>query len=96
MLYEKSAFFVMKNTSKLTTSEFEEIKMQTASVEDVEAKLIKEHLQQIKVTDLTSEKEEKLIKDIMLKLATEKQEGETVATFESRVKGELRNILNLE
>jgi DNA repair exonuclease SbcCD nuclease subunit len=96
MLYEKSAFFVMKNTSKLTTSEFEEIKMQTTSVEDVEAKLIKEHLQQIKVTDLTSEKEEKLIKDIMLKLTTEKQEGETVATFESRVKGELRNILNLE
>jgi DNA repair exonuclease SbcCD nuclease subunit len=96
ILYEKSAFFVMKNTSKLTTSEFEEIKMQTTSVEDVEEKLIKEHLQQIKVTDLTPEKEEKLIKDIMLELTTEKQEGETTATFESRVRGELRSILNLE
>ncbi|MBW2966618.1 hypothetical protein KY342_05950, partial [Candidatus Woesearchaeota archaeon] len=96
MLYEKSAFFVMKNTNKLTTSEFEEIKTQTSSIEDIESSLIKEHLQQIKVTDLTSEKEEILINDLMINLSTEKQEGETVAAFENRLKTELKNILSLE
>jgi len=96
LLYEKSAFFVMKNTNKLTTSEFEEIKTNTHSIEDVESSIIKEHLQQIKVADLTAEKEERLIKNLMQQLSTERQEGETISTFENRIKEELRNILNLE
>jgi len=96
ILYEKSAFFVMKNTNKLTTSEFEEIKTTAHSIEDVESSIIREHLQQIKVSDLTSDKEKTLIKDLMQQLSTEKQEGETIATFENRIKGELKNILNLE
>jgi hypothetical protein len=96
MLYEKSAFFVMKNTNKLTTSEFEEIKTQTTSVEEVESSLIKEHLQQIKVTDLAAEKEEKLIKDLMEQLSAERQEGETISSFENRIKGEINKILSLD
>ncbi|MBW2982384.1 exonuclease SbcCD subunit D [Candidatus Woesearchaeota archaeon] len=96
ILYGKSAFFIMKNTNKLTTAEFEEIKTQTTSVDEIESSIIKEHLQQIKVTDLTPEKEKNLIKDLMKELSSEKEEGETITTFENRIKGELRNILNLE
>ncbi len=93
--YNKSAYFVMKNISKLQTKEFEEIKIEKGSVDDVESKLIKEHLGQIKVVGMDSEKEEKLIKNLMHSLSTEKAEGETVATFETRLKSEIDNILDL-
>ena len=95
-IYNKSAYFVMKNTNKLTTKEFEEIKVETGSVDDVESKIIKEHLGQIKVSNLTPDKEETLIKDLMDTLSTEKQEGETIATFETRVKSEINSLIDLE
>ena len=73
----------MKNTTKLTTKEFEEIKVESGSVEKVEEKLIKEHLGQIKVAGLDVEKEEKLINNLMQVLSKEKIEGETNTVFEN-------------
>ncbi len=96
ILYGKSAYFVMKNTSALTSKEFEEIKMDTGNSEDVESFLIKENLGQIKVENLTLEKEEILIKNFMKILGTEKQEGETTADFENRVKKEVNRALELD
>jgi len=84
MLYDKSAYFVMKNTNSLETKEFEEIKVQASSVEEIENKMIKEHLQQIKVAGYNAEEEEKLTKELMENLSLEKVEGETVYNFESR------------
>lgn len=94
-LYDKSAYFVMKNTAKLTTKEFEEIKVQPSSVEEVENKLIKEHIGQIKVAGFDLEKEETLTKELMHVLSTSKQEGETVSVFETRIKDEVDKILEL-
>ncbi len=88
-LYEKSAYLVIKNTLNLNTKEFEEVKIQAGSVEEIEEKLIKEHLGQANI-ELD---EEKLTKDLIDALATEKQEGEKVANFEKRVKEEINNIL---
>jgi len=95
-LYDKSAYFVMKNTNALTTKEFEEIKIDTKSTEDAEAAIIKEHLGQIKLKDLDTNKEEALIKDLMKLLATEKQEGETNPDFENRIKDEVSKVLDVE
>jgi hypothetical protein len=95
-IYEKSAYFVMKNTSKLIAKEFEEIKIDQKSVDDIESNLIKEHLQQIKVTDMDADKEESLIKSLMSSLYTERQEGETVTTFENRIRAEIDRILNVK
>ena len=81
-LYNKSAYFVMKNISKLTTKEFEEIKIEKGSADEVETKLIKEHLGQIKVAGMDA-------------LSTEKADGETVSTFETRLKSEIDNILDI-
>jgi len=90
-LYSKSAYFVLKNTANLKTKEFEEIKIQSASVEEIEEKLIKEHLGQIEI----SLDEESLTKELLNVLSAEKQEGETVAVFEKRLKDELNHILDL-
>tara|TARA_B100000315_G_C14562657_1_gene581297 strand:- start:553 stop:1770 length:1218 start_codon:yes stop_codon:yes gene_type:complete len=95
-LYDKSAYFVMKNTNALTTKEFEEIKIDTKSTEDAESAIIKEHLGQIKLKDMNLEKEEVLIKDLMKSLSTEKQEGETNPDFEKRVKDEVSKVLDVE
>ncbi len=95
MLYDKSAYFVMKNTNALTAKEFEEIKIGAKSVEDTEDAIIKEHLGQIKVSNMDIEKEELIIKEMIKALSTEKQEGETNSDFEKRVKEEANKVLEL-
>src|SRR3989338_759088 len=95
-LYGKSAYFVMKNTSALTTKEFEEIKIDAKSVEEAENSIIKEHLGQIKLANFGNEKDESLIKGLMDTLSTERQEGETVADFERRIKEEVSKVLDVE
>lgn len=91
-LYDKSAIFVMKNTNKLESKEFEEVKVQESSVEKVEDKLIKEHLGQNKELGLELNKEEELTKSLISTLAEEKQEGEKVYEFEQRIKRNAREI----
>ena len=95
-LYNKSAYFIMKSSHDLSSKEFEEIKTDARNVEDIESFLIKEHLGQIKLENLTSEKEEELIKNLMKILSSEKQEGETVNDFEQRIREEVNKILGLE
>ncbi|MBI2654141.1 DNA repair exonuclease [Candidatus Woesearchaeota archaeon] len=95
-LYNKSAYFVMKSSHAVSSKEFEEVKTDARNVEDIESFLIKEHLGQIKLENLTLEKEEELIKNLMRILVTEKQEGEIVPDFERRVKEEVSRILELE
>lgn len=91
-LYEKSAYFVMKNTNALVAKEFEEIKIDAHNIEDVEEKIIKEHIGQIKVEGLD---EIKITKELMRILSVSRDEGEKVADFEKRVKGEMEKILEL-
>ena len=95
-LYDNSAYFVMKNTSKLTTKELAETKIQTDSIEETEESLIKESIGQIKVDALGVEEEEKLTKHLMDILSKEKDEGERVADFEKRIKEDIEKIVKLD
>lgn len=95
-LYEKGAYFVMKNTSQLSSKDFKEIKVDTSDADDIEADIIKEHIGQIKVEDLSLEKEEQLTKDLIRSLNSNKQEGERVADFEARIKAEVNRILEID
>ena len=61
-IYEKSAYFVMKSSHAVVSKEFEEIRTDAKNVEDIESFLIKEHLGQIKLSNLNLEKEEEMIK----------------------------------
>ena len=95
-IYEKSAHFIIKNTFALTSPEFEEVKISTNSVEDTEDALIKEHLSKIKVEGLTPALEVELTKKLMTVLNAEKEEGETTATFEKRLKDDAEKILKVK
>lgn len=96
LLYSKSTYFVMKNTYSLSTKEFEEIKTDASNIEDVEEKIIKEHLGQIKMDNLDIQKEEQLTNSLISSLDTEKEEGEAVRDFEKRVKENVIKILEIE
>lgn len=92
-IYGKSAHFVMKNTSALTSSEFEEVKASTESVEATEEAIIKEHLSKVKVEGLSSDAEFELTKQLMTALNREKGEGETTSTFERRISEDVEKLL---
>jgi len=93
LLYDKGAYFVMKNTNALSTKEFEEIKVNTGSADEIERSIIKEHLGQSK--RFTVEKEERLIHSLMQVLNTEKNEGENVSDFETRITDELNKVFEI-
>ena len=93
-LYDKSAYFVMKNTNALVSKEFEEIKIDAKDVEDVEERIINEHVGQIKVDGLEG-KEILVTKELMRVLSDSRGEGEKVSDFEKRVKDEMEKVLEL-
>ena len=92
-VYEKGAFFVMKNTIKLTSEEFEEIKITSSSVDELEDTLIKEHIGQINTS--FSDREGDIIKSLMKILGEDKNEGERVHQYQARLKSEVQKLLDL-
>ncbi len=92
-VYEKRAVYVAKNTSKLVGKDFEEIKVDYRSVEDAEQKLIAEHAGQSKAFPV--EKEKELANQLLHILAKEKEEGETIADFEKRIKDDFAKVVGI-
>lgn len=93
MLYEKSAYFVMKNTSGIITKEFEEIKVDVDNFEKIEDKLVNEHVGQIKVDNFDVDKEKYVAHTLLNILSQEKKDGERVTDFELRLKQEMGGVL---
>jgi DNA repair exonuclease SbcCD nuclease subunit len=89
LLYKRSAYFVMKNTNKLQQKEFQEVKVE-ASVDEIEEKLIGEHLGNL--PGHTEEQERSIAHRMMSILAQERAEGEKVADFEKRLIAELKGL----
>ncbi len=84
----KDAYIVLKNTGKLTSKEYEEIKVED-KVEDIELRVIEENKELIndfKISEVIN------LLNIMNK---EKEEGETVNDFENRLKEDVKNGLKI-
>lgn len=94
-LYSKEAYFVMRNTNAVKFSGFEEIKIRTDSIENIEEEIISENAGQVKVDGLSVDKEKAVIKDIISALHTEKDEGEKVKDYEERVVREMDELLKI-
>jgi len=90
----ESAYYVLKNTNKLTTKEFEELEIDTGNVEEIEHKIIEEHLGQIEF--MKKEEEKKITELLMDVLNKEKEEGEKNADFELRVIKDAAKVLGIE
>lgn len=72
MAYEKGAYIVMKSIS-IKSKEFESIKIDASSAEDIESRLVSEN------------PKSSLIISLMHDLSAEKREGENSADFEKRI-----------
>ncbi|MEM4267879.1 MAG: DNA repair exonuclease [Candidatus Woesearchaeota archaeon] len=84
--YERGAVFVMKNTGGLLTKDFEDIKTESSeNIAELEARLVREHLGQLKLNGVSLEQEEALIKSLLSISAAERQEGEKLYDFHARV-----------
>ena len=95
MEHVKDAYCVLKNTYSLTTQEFEEVKADRGSVEEIENRIIQEHLGQISL-DQVKIKEEELAKIMFSVLNKEKHEGERKIDFEVRLMKEVVDMLQLK
>jgi len=91
-LYNKGAYFIMKNSAGLESQEFEEIKISASNPETMEEEIIKEHLQQNNLFDYQTELE--VTKVLLHALNTSKKEGETITDFQERIVQEMTRILN--
>jgi hypothetical protein len=89
---EKGAYFVMKNTNKLASKEFDEIKVKADTAEEAEKLAIQEHVGQVKSLKLDEKKEKELIEKLMTALDMEKEEGEKQADYETRVNAEMSKM----
>ncbi len=93
LIYKKSAHFVMRSASKLKNREFEEVKIDTRAVDEIENSLIEAHKNELKINgfDILG-----TVKELMHSLSQERLEGEHVADFENRIKAEVKRILEID
>ena len=82
------AYHVLKNTSKLVTKDFQEIKADNRNIDDIEISIVKDHQYQSFI-------EESKIMNIMKCLDKEKFDGEKNSDFESRIIKEVSSIIEL-
>ncbi len=83
--YSKNAHIVLKNTNALLSRELEAVIVKEDNIDELEDSLLKEHSAQFKL----SQDDIMLAKSLMQVLCAEKQDGERVADFESRLGSEL-------
>jgi DNA repair exonuclease SbcCD nuclease subunit len=89
---EKGAYFLMRNTNKLSSKGFDEVKVNADSTEQAESLVIQEHIGQINTLGITPEQEKRLVTALMAALDVEKQEGEKQSDYESRAISEADRI----
>ncbi len=70
--------------------------MKAGTVEDIEQEILKEVVSEIKIKDMSKEKEEAFTQELIQVLSREKGEGEKVADFEKRIISEGLRALDIE
>jgi exonuclease SbcD len=95
-LLKRGAKLVKKRTSKLSTKEYEEIKVSSASREDLEDRLIREHVGQHKLGKLSNNELVKLTQNLMKVLAEDKKLDETNKDYSERIKNNVVSVLGIE
>ncbi len=89
ILKQNGAYCVLKNSSMLCSEEFEEIRIEAKDRNSIEENLIREHIP----TESLRGKGRDVCKSMINALDTEKQESETVPTFQRRLTEEMDKIL---
>jgi exonuclease SbcD len=91
-LYNKSAYFVMRNTSQLTSFEMEAVSVSSGTAEQIEEELIKKYAAK---THVFGDKDEEMIKNLIKAMSEEQKEGEKRYDYETRMKKEADETLGI-
>lgn len=89
----RGAYILLKNTTRLTSAEYEEFRSSGLHPDEAEDVIIREHLGQDRSLGLAPEEEFALTKALMTVLAAEQQDGEKKYEYEARVVKEGRKTL---
>ncbi|MEK6904088.1 MAG: exonuclease SbcCD subunit D [Nanoarchaeota archaeon] len=89
----KDPYCVLTNKAKLQSREFEEVEVETGNVEDVEMRIISEHLKNL---DFNSFNGKDFAVNLMNLMNKEKDEGERKVDFESRLVSDFIKSLGIE
>ena len=85
----KSAYCILKNTYKLKSKEFDDLEIDTRSVNDIEASLIKSSLVQSKFSEV-------IINNLVSYLDKERFEGEKISDFELRIFSDIKKLFEID
>jgi DNA repair exonuclease SbcCD nuclease subunit len=91
-LYSRGAFFVMRNTSQLSSVELERIEVSSGTSEEVEDMIISSRVLESEGSPFGKE-ELSVVKRLINALSAEQQDGEKKYEYDSRMKKETDNIL---
>ncbi|HOI19290.1 MAG TPA: DNA repair exonuclease [Candidatus Woesearchaeota archaeon] len=92
MLYSKSAYFVMKNSTKLQNKEQIQNKIDPAKdIFELEDELIENNLSE--TLEVSKENEKSIVKNAFSSLSLEKNEGEKQIDYETRVFSEILKVV---
>lgn len=89
-LNENGAYYVLRNTSKLVSKDFNEVKVEPS--ENIEADVINNNISQVNLEGFDFEK---IIYELIFELDDERQEGETVNSYEKRIIEKIDRILGV-
>jgi len=90
----EEAYFVLKNTSKLSSKFIENIEIKRGTVEEIETQILKEVVEDKKI--ILEGNEELFTKDLIRILGVDKEDGEKVADYEKRVIADALKVLKIE
>lgn len=92
----KGAMTVKRNTGKLTSAEFKEIKVTATSREDLEDKLIREHAGQLKIRGMDKNNEIRLTKNLIKTLVEGKLTDEAKKDYLVRMESGILTVLGIK
>ncbi len=93
LLEHRGAWSVLKNTSLLKTKEFLAITVKGESTQDIEEKVLAEHIGQFSSSLFSAEEQKQLTLELLHLLNTEKLEGERIVDFENRVRKDVQEVI---
>ncbi|MFH0870119.1 MAG: metallophosphoesterase [archaeon] len=92
-LYAKGAFFVMRNTSRLTSEEFSEVKVHSGTADEIEDEMIRNHLseQKHKAPGIDAD----MVKSLIRAMSEEQRDGEKKYEYEERIRKDVDKLFHL-
>ena len=90
----EDAYCVIKNTSKLSSQEFNAIEVKATNIADIEKSVVEENIESVSLFGEFNSKKE-FVEELMNNLAVEKQDGEKSHDFEEKLVGNLERIFSI-